>query len=108
MPNTKFVVAASIAWCLICLISVWVEPLEDWAHRLSSFVGFLLFTIEGILGLLGVGGKSLILAMAALHGVTFFLSVAGRYQSRVRKRPRRDMKDLAQQAMTQMQSESTD
>ena len=81
--HSSYVVSLSLAWALFCLVAIWVEGLETWAHRFSAFFGFLLCTIEGILGLLGLTDRPvLLLIMAMLHGCTFFLSVVGRYLSR--------------------------
>jgi len=98
------VLGVSLAWSLLCLVSIWVEELEDWSYRLSSFLGFLFCTIEGILGLVGATTKSGVLVMATLHGLTFLLSLAGRYQSRVRRRPRRSFEELAELAIADAQA----
>jgi hypothetical protein len=95
LHHWKYVLVLSAGWALVCLASVWLEFLESWAHRLSAFLGFLLFTVEGILGLLGLTTKSGLLFMALVHGGAFVLSVAGRYRSKASSRP--PMERLAQQ-----------
>lgn len=105
--NSSYVVSLSLAWALLCLVAIWVEGLETWAHRLSAFFGFLLCTIEGILGLLGLTDRPvLLLVMALLHGCTFFLSVVGRYLSRTRTRRRPSLDVLAAQALEEIRREA--
>ena len=100
-------VTLSLAWAFFCLLAIWVEGLETWAHRLSAFFGFLLCTIEGILGLLGLTDRPvLLLVMALLHGCTFFLSVVGRYLSRSRSRRRPSLDILAAQALEEIRQET--
>jgi hypothetical protein len=108
LPYHQIVVCGSAGWALLCLASIWLEDLEDWAHRLSSFFGFLLCTMEGIMGVLGLTSKSGLLVMAGLHGLTFFLSVAGKYQSRMRRRPRRNFDQLAEDAVAEIMAKSGD
>lgn len=75
-------------WGLLGLVSIFVESLEVWTYRLSAFLGFLLGTIEGILGLLAMVEKSGLLLMAFLHGSTFLLAMVGKYLSQNRSRPK--------------------
>ena len=105
--HSNYVVTLSLAWAFLCLLAIWVEGLETWAHRLSAFFGFLLCTIEGILGLLGLTDRPvLLLVMALLHGCTFFLSVVGRYLSRSRSRRRPSLDILAAQALEEIRQET--
>lgn len=106
LPHHNIVASSSLVWSLFCLLAIWAEALENWAHRLSAFLGFLLCTIEGILGLLGFAGKPGLLLVATLHGATFILSVVGKYQSRVRSRPKRSMEQLAQAALEDIRSQN--
>ena len=108
MPKAQMVVGLSLLWFLIAFAAIFVESLENWAHRVSSFVGFLLCTVEGILGLLGVGGRPGLLAIALLHGLTFVLAVMGRYQARQsRRRPRRSLEELAEQALSEAEKQGS-
>ena len=66
------------------MAGIFVQSLEVWTHRLSAFLGFLLGTIEGMLGLLGLVEKPGLLMMAFFHGSTFLLSMMGKYMSRSR------------------------
>ena len=99
LHHSTYVAAISTVWALVCLTAIWLESLENWAHRLTAFFGFLFCTIEGILGLLGLTSKTGLLLMAVLHGCTFFLLVAGRYNSRAGSRRRPSLESLAQQAI---------
>ena len=103
LPHWKPVLIISLLWAGLCILSIWADSLEDWAHRISSFVGFSLCTVEGILGLLGFAGKPGLLLIALLHGFTFLLAMAGKYQSRSRRRPKRSIEDLTQQALRESQ-----
>jgi hypothetical protein len=105
LNHWKYALIVSTLWALLCLTAIWVESLENWAHRLTAFFGFLLFTVEGILGLLGLTAKGGMLIMAFLHGCTFFLSIAGRYLSKTRRRRRPSFETLAQQALEKIESE---
>lgn len=107
MPKAQMVVGISLVWFLIAFAAIFLDSLENWAHRLSSFIGFLLCTIEGMLGLLGVGGRSGLLAIALLHGLTFVLAVMGRYQARLRsRRPRKSLEEITEQALAEAEKQS--
>lgn len=103
LPYAKFVVAGSFFWAVLAFASIWIEALEDWAYRFSSFFGFMLCTVEGILGLLALTPKKGLLLLATLHGMSFIIAVAGRYQSRVRRRPKRNFEDIAQEVVQKSQ-----
>lgn len=107
LPHHTKIVAVSVSWALLSLAAVWVEDLEDWAHRISSFFGFLLFTIEGVLGLMGVGGGTPLVLLALLHGFSFLLAVAGRYQARIRRRPRRSYERMAEEALADIRAQQS-
>ena len=99
LPHGKIVLVGSLFWFTITFSSIFIEALEDWGHRLSSFLGFLLCTIEGILGLLAFSPKSGLLVMSLLHGIAFILAVIGKYKSRNRRRPRRNFEEIAEEAI---------
>lgn len=88
LPHTPYVVVVSALWGLFGLSSIFLENLEVWTYRLSAFFGFLLCTIEGMLGLTGLVEKPGLLLMAFFHGSTFILSVVGKYLSQSRSRPK--------------------
>lgn len=92
LPYFRPIAMVSALWALLTFSAIRLEGLEDWAHRATSFFGFLLCTIEGILGSLGLTGRSSgLLVLALLHGFTFLLAVVGKYQSKLRARPRRSL-----------------
>ena len=107
LAHSNYVVPLSGFWALLCFTAIWLESLETWAHRLSAFLGFLLCTIEGILGLLGLTTRPLLLlVMALLHGSTFLLSVAGRYLARSRSRRRPSLEAITEQALEEIKREA--
>lgn len=99
LPYARAALLISLAWAVLAGVSIWVENLENWSHRMSAFIGFLFFTIEGILGLLGATEKSGMLLLAFLHGCAFVLSVVGKYMSRSQRRPRRSLEELTHAAL---------
>lgn len=99
LPYYGPVGSISIIWAWFLFLTIWMDTIEDWLHRVSSFMALFLITIEGILGLLGLGGESTILLLAVFHGFIFLLAVVGRYQSQLRKTPRRALGCLTEEAL---------
>ena len=99
LPYFRIVVACSALWLLLSMVSIWLEALENTAHRVASLLGFSLFTLEGLLGLTGLATKRGILVMALLHGFAFILAAIGKYQRRSRRRPKMDAELLAQEVV---------
>lgn len=103
LPHSATAIVLSLLWAFLALTAIWVDLLENWAHRLSSFAGFLFCTIEGMLGLLGYGEKGGLLLMACLHGTTFLLAVAGKFHSQARRRPRPSFEEIAKATLEDAQ-----
>lgn len=70
----------SVLWSLVAAAALRFSKAEDWSYRLGSFLGMALATIEATAGMIGIGTREGLLAMALLHGAAFGLSLAGRFQ----------------------------
>lgn len=57
---------------------------------------------------MGLGGGTPLVMLALLHGFSFLLAVAGRYQARVRRRPRRSYERLAEEALADIRAKKAE
>lgn len=106
VAHSQNFVWVGLLWGCLCLVSIPASGLEKWAHRASSFFGFLLFTVEGILGMLGLTNKSGLLIAALFHFGAFVLSVAGKYKLRFRSHPKRSLEQMAEEALADLDSKN--
>ncbi len=89
-------------WGCVNLAGAALEGLEDWAYRLSSFLGFMFLTVEGCMGMFLMVPKPYLLLFAALHGAAFVLAIMGRWKKVSARRPRRSLDDALAEARAQV------
>lgn len=107
LPHGKYVLVLSGCWAAVSFTAIWLEGWEGWAHRFSAFFGFLLGTVEGLLGLFGLTERAgVLLVTGLLHACTFILSVMGRYLQRTRRRRGPSLDVLAGEAIREARESS--
>lgn len=97
-----------LLWGVLTLGAAALDGLENWAYRLSSFLGFMFLTVEGVMGLFTMIPKPYLLLVALLHGGAFILAVMGRWQKVSARRPRRSMDEALAEAKSQFESSAVE